>query len=187
MTNNVDTDDTVDAVIADWRRERPDLDATAIGVFGRVTRLHAQQRSILNALYAQFDLTLPVFDLLASLRRADPPYRKTAGQLANSSMLTTGGITFRLDKMEQQGLVERIRTKDDRRVVYAQLTSRGVELIDTVIEKHLEAERKMLLDLSKDELATLAGLLKKALVSTDADRAPDSDTDSLSPQPVSAT
>lgn len=165
--------DTVDAVIADWRRERPDLDPAAIGIFGRATRLHAHQRSILNALYAEFDLTLPVFDLLASLRRAAPPHRKTAGELASSSMLTTGGITFRLDKMEQQGLVERIRTKADRRIVYAQLTPRGVELIDTVIEKHLDAERRMLRGLSDAELASLSSLLKKAVASIDANRSPD--------------
>jgi DNA-binding MarR family transcriptional regulator len=172
MDDEVDIADAVDAVIADWHRERPDLDPVAIGVFGRVTRLHAHQRSILNALYAEFDLTLPVFDLLASLRRAAPPHRKTAGELASSSMLTTGGITFRLDKMEQQGLVERIRTKADRRIVYAQLTPRGIEVIDTVIEKHLEAERRMLLGLTNEELATLSNLLKKAVTSIDKNRFP---------------
>lgn len=157
-----DPQDAVDQVLLDWARERPELDATAIGVFGRVSRLHAKQRAILHEIYEEYDLTLPSFDVLANLRRSGAPHRKTAGELASSSMLTTGGITFRLDRMEQQGLIERIRTPADRRVVYAQLTSRGREVIDTVFDKHVHAEREMLTDLSVKEVQQLARLLRKA-------------------------
>ena len=163
--SDADVDD-IDAAIAEWTALRPDFDATPIGVFGRVTRLHTRQRAVLNSIYDEFDLTLPSFDVLANLLRSGSPHRKTAGELANSSMLTTGGITFRLDRMEQQGLIERQRSSTDRRVVYAQLTAHGKATIERVIEKHLTAEAEMLADLSPVEVRQLATLLKKAVHST---------------------
>jgi DNA-binding MarR family transcriptional regulator len=154
--------DDIDHMLADWARERPELDVSAVGVFGRISRLHAGQRAILNVIFERYDLTFASFDLLANLRRSGPPHRKTAGELATSSMLTTGGITFRLDKMEEQGLVERVRTSEDRRVVYAQLTPPGYEVIDAVFGTHVVTERQMLADLSDAEVKQLATLLKKA-------------------------
>ena len=77
-------------------------------------------------------------------------------------MLTTGGITFRLDRMEEQNLIERVRSKEDRRVVYAQITEHGKKLIDEVISKHLETQRNMLSGLTAEEIEQLALLLKKA-------------------------
>src|SRR5699024_9112263 len=115
--------DDIDTAIAEWGAFDPGLDASPIGVFGRVTRLHNRQRAVLNRIYDSFGLSLPSFDVLANLLRSGSPHRKSAGELANSSMLTTGGITFRLDRMEQQGLIERQRSDSDRRVVYAQLTA----------------------------------------------------------------
>ncbi|MDO2934635.1 MarR family transcriptional regulator [Paeniglutamicibacter sulfureus] len=154
--------DSVDDILEDWKRERPDLDAETIGVFGRLPRVVAQQRAMQNENYEEFGLTLASFDVLANLRRSGAPHRKTAGELASSSMLTTGGITFRLDRMEEQGLIERVRTPSDRRVVYAQLTARGKEIIDAIIARHLETQRHMLGDMEPAEIAQLAMLLKKA-------------------------
>src|SRR5699024_3120988 len=82
-------DDDIDRVIDDWARLRPTMDAAPIGVFGRITRIHNNQRAVLNVLYDEFDLTLASFDVLANLLRSGKPHRKTAGELANSSMLTT--------------------------------------------------------------------------------------------------
>ena len=154
--------DAVDAIIEDWRRERPELDARTIGVFGRLQSLVARQRAVQDANYEEHGLTLASFDVLANLRRSGPPHRKTAGELASSSMLTTGGITFRLDRMEEQNLIERVRSKEDRRVVYAQITEHGKKLIDEVISKHLETQRNMLSGLTAEEIEQLALLLKKA-------------------------
>ncbi|MGH3517498.1 MAG: MarR family winged helix-turn-helix transcriptional regulator [Haloechinothrix sp.] len=157
--------DAVDYVRADWARERPDLDTSAIGVFARVSRLHARQRALLTGLYEEYDLTLAAFDVLANLRRSGPPHRKTAGELAESSLLTTGGVTFRLDRLEEQDLIKRVRAAGDRRVVYAQLTEHGREVIDAVIDRHAHAEREMLDDLSAAEMDRLARLLKRATAS----------------------
>ncbi|MFJ5958381.1 MarR family winged helix-turn-helix transcriptional regulator [Paenarthrobacter sp. NPDC092416] len=160
--------DVVESVIQDWRRERPDLDPSTIGIFGRLQRVVAQQRAVLDVNYEEYGLTLASFDVLANLRRSGPPHRKTAGELASSSMLTTGGITFRLDRMEEQKLIERVRSREDRRVVYAQMTQRGKELIDEVISKHLETQRTMLAGLSPEEIQQLAMLLKKTELSITA-------------------
>jgi DNA-binding MarR family transcriptional regulator len=159
-SRNTDTD-AVDAIIEDWHRERPDLDPRTIGVFGRLQSLVARQRAVQDVNYEEYGLTLASFDVLANLRRSGPPHRKTAGELASSSMLTTGGITFRLDRMEEQNLIERVRSNQDRRVVYAQMTDHGKELIDEVISKHLETQRNMLAGLTSKEIEQLALLLKK--------------------------
>ena len=154
--------DAIDAIMLDWARERPELDPSSLAVFGRLPRLVAQQRNVQNANYAEFGLTLASFDVLANLRRSGAPHRKTAGELASSSMLTTGGITFRLDRMEEQGLIERVRTPADRRVVYAQLTAHGKEVIAAVIAKHFETQRNMLAGMDQAEADELASLLRKA-------------------------
>lgn len=160
--------DPVDAIIEEWCRERPELDASTIGVFGRLTRVVAQQRTILNERHERAGLTLASFDVLANLRRSGAPHRKTAGELAASSMLTTGGITFRLDRMEEQNLIKRVRSETDRRIVYAQLTAHGKEVIDTVIGEHFRAQHDMLAGLTASETAQLAALLRKTALSIDA-------------------
>ncbi|BCW43047.1 MarR family transcriptional regulator [Arthrobacter sp. StoSoilB5] len=157
--------DVVELVIEDWRRERPDLDPSAIAVFGRLLRVVAAQRAVQDSIYEPYGLTLASFDVLANLRRSGPPHRKTAGELANSSMLTTGGITFRLDRMEEQNLIERVRSREDRRVVFAQMTEHGKALIDEVISKHFDTQHNMLAGLTPEEVEQLAVLLKKAELS----------------------
>lgn len=154
--------DPIDAIMEDWIRERPDLNASTIGIFGRLARIVSLQRAVHSKNYEEFGLTLASFDVLANLRRSGEPHRKTAGELASSSMLTTGGITFRLDRMEEQGLIERVRTKADRRVVYAQLTDHGKEVIDAIIARHFETQRNMLAGMKQSEIEQLALLLKKA-------------------------
>ncbi|KHL15239.1 UNVERIFIED_CONTAM: MarR family transcriptional regulator [Mumia flava] len=156
-----DERDEVDDIVAQWTRERPDLDAAAIGVFGRITRLNAAQRAVLRQVHERHGLTLASFDVLANLRRSGAPHRKTAGELAESSLLTSGGITFRLDKMEADGLIRRTRSKEDRRVVYAELTELGLGKIDAVFADHLATEQAMLGLLDAHEQAMLASLLRR--------------------------
>lgn len=160
--------DSVDDILEEWSTERPELDTTTLGIFGRLSSILTKLRTYQNELYEQYGLTLASFDVLANLRRSGAPHRKTAGQLAESSMLTSGGVTFRLDSMEKLGLIERVRTPDDRRVVYAQLTPKGKEVIDEAFVKHLEGQRQVLAQLSSEEIDQLAMLLKKTGLSLDA-------------------
>ena len=167
MGKQADSSDAVDHILEDWSREKPGLDASTIGVFGRLARIIIKQRAIENSVFEKYGLTLASFDVLANLRRSGEPHRKTAGELASSSMLTTGGITFRLDRMEEQNLIERVRTRTDRRVVYAQLTSHGKEVIDSIFAEHLATQRQMLEGLNQKEVNQLSALLRKVSASID--------------------
>lgn len=153
--------DEVDEIIDQWGLQRPDVNAGPIGIFGRIARLTIAQREVLRAVHERHGLTLASFDVLANLRRSGAPHRKTAGELAESSLLTSGGITFRLDKMEADGLIRRTRSQEDRRVVYAELTELGLAKIDEVFADHIAAEQRMLDLLDEDEQAQLAALLRK--------------------------
>lgn len=152
--------DVVDGIVDRWSRERPDIDATSIGVFGRITRLHLVEQSVVRRLHERHGLTPAAFDVLSNLRRSGAPYRLTTGELAESSLLTSAGMTFRIDKLEAEGLVHRVRSPDDRRVVYAELTPLGLRTIDAVYEEHIALENEMLAGLSPREREQLAGLLR---------------------------
>lgn len=154
------TPDQVDEIVDQWRRMRPDVGAESIGVFGRITRIYLMQRHLQRTLHERHGLTPAVFDVLSNLRRSGPPHRKTAGSLADSSLLTSGGVTFRLDKMEADGFVRRVRSEEDRRVVYAELTEAGLRKIDEVFEDYIALEQEMLAGLSTHERDALADLLR---------------------------
>lgn len=156
-----DGEDEVDEILDQWRAERPDLDPTPMGVFGRLTRVRTLAEGRLTATLERFGLSLSSFDVLANLRRSGPPFQKTPSELASSSMLTSGGITFRLDRLESDGLIRRVPSDTDRRVVYAQLTPSGHELIDEVIAAHLATEAAMLEGLDGREIELLCKLLRK--------------------------
>jgi len=152
--------DQVDEIVEQWRRMRPDVAAESIGVFGRITRIYLMQRHLQRTLHERHGLTPAVFDVLSNLRRSGPPHRKTAGALADSSLLTSGGITFRIDKMEADGYVRRVRSEEDRRVVFAELTEAGLRKIDEVFEDYIALEEEMLAGLSPSQRHTLIDLLR---------------------------
>jgi DNA-binding MarR family transcriptional regulator len=153
--------DEVDAVVAQWSRERPDVDPASIGIFGRVTRVHLVERTVVRGLHERHGLTPAAFDVLAILRRSGPPYRLTTGELAGSTLLTSAGMTLRIDKMQTEGLVRRVRSPEDRRLAYAELTEKGLATIDAVYEEHIALENEMLAGLSAGEQAQLTHLLRK--------------------------
>ncbi len=130
-----------------------------MGIFGRIARIAIRQRADLNDMLVDYDLTVASFDVLASLRRSDPPHRKTPTALASSSMMSTGGMTFRIDKLEDAGHISRHHSPDDRRVVYVQLTDAGRDLIDRVMEAHLDRERSLLESVDGADIEQLAELL----------------------------
>jgi DNA-binding MarR family transcriptional regulator len=162
--------DAVEKVLEDWRRERPELDPTPIGVFGRVRRVAEMSRHELETFLAPHHLTLKSFDVLANLRRGGHPYRKTPSELAESSLLSSGAMTGHLDNLEAQGWIRRTPHPTDRRVMYAELTPDGVRLIDEVFALHLANQDSLLSGLSRNQrdqvaaaLATLEGALRSAL------------------------
>lgn len=153
--------DAVDLMLEQWRRERPDVDTSPLGVFGRLHRSFNRYQNQLTKLFDSYDLSMAGFGLLAALRRLGAPYRCTAGQLADTILLSTGGITQRVDKLETAGLVRRDRDPVDRRVVYVELTDKGLALIDEVAAAHFANEARMLSGLTQSEQAQLAKLLSR--------------------------
>jgi DNA-binding MarR family transcriptional regulator len=144
-----------------WHRELPDLDVNSIAVLGRLHRCDLRYQGLVSEHLSRFGLTTAAFDVLASLRRSGPTYRRTAGQLAQIGLITTGGLTQRIDRLERSGLVERIRGDGDRRVVNIQLTDAGRELIDRVVRIHFDVQRFMLQALTRSEQRQLSMLLSR--------------------------
>ena len=122
--------DAVDRIVGQWNAVRPDIDSSPIGVIGRVSRLSRLIDRRLAENFARFGIEAWMYDVLATLRRNGAPYELTAGELVGQSMVTTGAITNRIDRLEARGLVERTRT-DDRRKVVVRLTPRAVSTSST--------------------------------------------------------
>lgn len=152
--------DAVDEIMSQWRRQWPDLDVSPLHVFGRLHRAYLRYQASLAALFDQHGINMASFDVLAALRRSGPPYRMTSGQLAESSLVTTGGITLRVDRLEQAGLVVRERDPEDRRVVYAKLTDEGLRVFEETAKAHFANEERMLAGMSAEQRAELAVLLR---------------------------
>ncbi|RKT87696.1 DNA-binding transcriptional regulator, MarR family [Saccharopolyspora antimicrobica] len=157
--------DAVSAVLAQWREERPDLDFTPIGVVGRIMRLSRLWDKEIKDFLAGHDLEPGEFDILSTLRRSGEPYALTAGTFLKESLVTTGAITLRVDRMEKKGLVSRVRDDVDRRSVKIRLTERGLEVIDRVLPLHLANEARLLSGLDRDGRENLAGALAAVLES----------------------
>jgi len=153
--------DGVDAILEQWHRERPDLDTSPIGVIGRISRLCREIERRLEPVYAASGLEPGWYDVLATLRRAGPPYRLRPTDFAVTLMLTTSGTTKRLDRLEAAGHVTREPDPGDRRGVMIALTPQGRKLVDNAAAKHLANERRILSGLTATEQGQLAGLLRK--------------------------
>jgi DNA-binding MarR family transcriptional regulator len=159
--------DAVDAIVAQWRRERPDLDPSPMSVLGRISRLAALLERELDDVFARYRLAGSDFDVLATLRRSGEPYRLTPTELSRSTMVTTGGMTKRLDRLEASGLIRREADPRDRRGKLIALTDEGRELIDRAVEGHLENEERLLSSLSRSNRRELAELLRVMLLAID--------------------
>ncbi|MEW2249249.1 MULTISPECIES: MarR family winged helix-turn-helix transcriptional regulator [unclassified Streptomyces] len=153
--------DAVAAIIDDWARERPELDTSPLEVLARLHRTFLRYQTGLTAAIERHGLAVAGFDVLTALRRAGKPYRLTAGQLADSGLISSAGVTLRIDRLEKDGLIVRERDADDRRVVYSRLTDAGLAKVDEVFAEHLDNERRMLAELSPAERRQLARLLSK--------------------------
>jgi DNA-binding MarR family transcriptional regulator len=153
--------DGVDRIIEQWGRERPDLDVSPIGVIGRISRLARELEQRLEPVFREHELESGWYDVLATLRRAGPPYRLRPSDLTGTLMLTSSGTTKRLDRLEQAGLIRRDPDPGDRRGTQITLTDAGRKRLDATVEAHVENERRLLAALSGAERATLARLLRK--------------------------
>ena len=153
--------DGVDLILEQWQRERPELDHSPIGVVGRVSRLARELDARLEPVYRDHGLEPGWHDVLATLRRSGPPFRLRASEFSGALMLTSSGITKRLDRLEQAGLIKRDPDPHDRRGVLITLTPAGIELIDSVTEAHMANEARLLSALSEAERDRLAALLRK--------------------------
>lgn len=151
--------DIIAKAVKDWARERPDLDTAPMELFARLGRTHRLATNAIEEALAPFDLSVSSMDVLLALRRSGEPYRLTPSDLAAVSLLTSGGVTFRLDKLEEVGLIRRVPSTEDRRVVWAELTERGLALADDVVTTHVANERRLLQALGEQDAATLRRLL----------------------------
>ncbi|WP_084265821.1 MarR family winged helix-turn-helix transcriptional regulator [Actinomadura macra] len=165
MTSRHPSADLVDLIVEQWGRERPDLDTGSIRVLGRLHRCDLRYQALVSEVLGRYNLTTAAFDVLASLRRSGPTYRRTAGELAQIGLITTGGLTQRIDRLVSAGLVRRTKDENDRRIVYIELTKKGHELIDRVVEIHFSAQERMLSALSRPERLQLGRLLARLEVS----------------------
>jgi DNA-binding MarR family transcriptional regulator len=157
----VKTPDHVGRIIEQWHRERPDLDPSPLGVIGRLHRLADTLNTALRELFAEAGLSDGDFDVLASLRRSGEPYALTPTELAATTMVTSGAVTKRVDRLEAQGWVSRTVSAADARSRSIALTPSGRALIDDLFPRHVENERRLLAGLSAAEQADLARLLEK--------------------------
>ncbi|MQY28693.1 MarR family winged helix-turn-helix transcriptional regulator [Nocardia aurantia] len=153
--------DAVDHIVGQWNEQWPALDVSPLEVFGRMHRSYLRYQTSLAAVFEKHGINMAAFDVLAALRRSGPPYRMTSGQLAETALVTTGGTTLRVDRLEKAGLVERERDPDDRRIVYARLTDAGKQVLEQTAAEHFANESRMLAGLTTDERHQLAGLLRK--------------------------
>jgi DNA-binding MarR family transcriptional regulator len=153
--------DGVDLILEQWRRERPDLDSSPIGIVGRISRLARELEQRLEPVYREHGLEPGWHDLLATLRRHGAPFQLRPTDLTTASMLTSSGTTKRLDRLEEAGLIARSPDPADRRGTLITLTDAGRELIDRLTPHHLDNERRLLSALTRDEQAELADLLRK--------------------------
>jgi DNA-binding MarR family transcriptional regulator len=142
---------------------RPDLDASSMGIIGRISRLERQIDPQLSATFRKFGLERWSFDVLAALRRAGRPYRLTPTKLFKSLMLTSGAMTHRIDCLEELGLVERQEDPTDRRGTLVALTRNGKALIDRAVVAHVRNETEMIKAIRPEERKLLANLLRKLL------------------------
>jgi DNA-binding MarR family transcriptional regulator len=153
-------DDQVDSILGQWRRERPDVDVGGMSVIARVSRLERLISARLDEVFAAHGLESWEFDLLATLRRHGAPFELTPGQLLSSMMISTGAVTNRIDRLQQRGLVKRVKHPTDGRLVLVRLTARGLKKVDGALVDHAANELRLIAGLDADDRVAIVDLLK---------------------------
>jgi DNA-binding MarR family transcriptional regulator len=163
MAVNSSGADEVDDLVQAWRRERDDLDLAPVEVFSRISRLSRLLDLARREAFTAHDIEPWEFDVLAALRRTGKPYQLSPGQLLRETMVTSGTMTNRIDRLTERGFVERSPDPNDRRGVLVGLSSAGKSAVDGAFETLLSSERDLLAELSAQERSDLAGLLKRLM------------------------
>ncbi len=161
------THDRIDEILEQWQQESPQLDVSALAVTGRVMRIARLLEKHRETVLAEYGLNAWSFDVLATLRRQGSPYQLKPTDLYGLLMLSSGAMTNRIDRLEEDGVVVRVRDPDDRRSVIVQLTPKGIELMDTVMPVLFEKEKQFLKQFTKTETQTFTKLLRRFLLSFD--------------------
>ena len=160
-------EDEVDRLVDAWRRERPDLDVAPLEVLSRVTRLARHLDRARRSAFETHDLEPWEFDVLAALRRAGDPYELSPGALLTQTLVTSGTMTNRIDRLEGKGLVVRSPDPRDRRGVLVGLTADGRQRVDAALADLLDHERTLLASLGDRDRDQLAGLLRTLVLPFD--------------------
>jgi DNA-binding MarR family transcriptional regulator len=158
-------EDDVDRIVSAWRRERPELDVTPLEILSRVSRLARRLDLARGAAFAEHGLDGWEFDVLSALRRAGAPYELSPGQLVAETLVTSGTMTNRVDRLLTRGYVERHPDPRDRRGVIVRLTSEGMKAVDAALDDLLDHERTLLAELPRTARGSLADQLRALLVS----------------------
>jgi DNA-binding MarR family transcriptional regulator len=153
--------DHVDKILEQWARERPDLDASPIGLIGRLHRLADVLNAELRSVFAEAGLGDGDFDVLVTLRRHGSPYELTPSELAATTMVTSSAVTKRIDRLERAGLVTRTVSTEDARSRRIRLTDAGFELVDRLMSRHVANEQRLVSGLSERDRAQLAAILRR--------------------------
>jgi DNA-binding MarR family transcriptional regulator len=153
--------DQVDRLVEAWRRERPDLDLSPMEVLSRVTRVAQRLDRIRRETFTAYALETWEFDVLAALRRAGAPYELSPGRLIRETLVTSGTMTNRVDRLVERGLVERSPDPRDRRGVLVRLTGRGRGTVDGALADLLQREQGLLSGLGRQERRQLVALLRQ--------------------------
>lgn len=159
--------DAIDAIVGQWRRERPELDPSAKQVTGRVVRLASLFQDAYAAAFAPLGVNGGDYGVLVALRRSGAPYELTPTGLARQRMMTSGGMTAAIDRLERKGLVARLPNPSDRRGSLVKLTGDGLRIVDRAMELHAEVEHGLVAGLGASERRQLERLLRKLLLTVD--------------------
>ena len=162
-----DRPDDVDAIVDAWSRERPDLNVQPLQVLSRITRLARLLDQARGTAFSKHDLDGWEFDVLSALRRVGKPYRLSPGALMQQTLVTSGTMTNRVDRLELRGFVRRGPAPHDRRGVLVQLTSSGLAVVDAAMADLLEHEQALLAHLPVREQERLAGTLRTLLTAVE--------------------
>ena len=160
--------DEVDRIVEAWTAQRPDLDFSPLGVLSRVDRLSRHLDRARRDAFRRSELEPWEWDVLSALRRAGEPFQLSPKQLLQQTLVSSGTMTNRIDRLAEHGLVERLPAPDDRRGVLVQLTSAGRARVDSAFADLLDVERGLLGDLDESDREQLAALLREVVAPFDA-------------------
>lgn len=163
--------DHIDRLRGQWQRELPELDTSPMAVLGRARRITLRVRPGIEAVFARHGLDTGEFDVISTLRRAGAPWRLTPTELYRTLMISSGGLTARLNRLEAAGLIQRREAEEDKRSLLVELTEAGRAKAEATFREDMALEKRLLAGLSAHEQEDLAALLRKLALSLEDDGA----------------